>query len=47
MLLTQMAEGVRVPDLPWASFIPAHFLSIWKRFPYYSSNGQSDHIQKR
>ena len=32
MLLTQMAEGVRVPDLPWASFIPAHFLSIWKRF---------------
>ena len=32
MLLTQMAEGVRVPNLPWASFIPAHFLPIWKSF---------------
>ena len=32
MLLTQMAEGARVPNLPWASFIPAHFLPIWKSF---------------
>ena len=32
MLLNQMAEGARVPNLPWASFIPAHFLPIWKSF---------------
>ena len=32
MLLTQIAEGARVPNLPWASFIPAHFLPIWKSF---------------
>ena len=32
MLLCQITEGARVPKLPWASFIPAHFLSIWKSF---------------
>ena len=32
MLLNQMTEGDRVPKLPWASFIPAHFLPIWKSF---------------
>ena len=31
-LLCQITEGARVPKLPWASFIPAHFLSIWKSF---------------
>ena len=32
MLLSQMTEGTRVPNLTWASFIPAHFLPIWKSF---------------
>ena len=32
MLLCQMTEGMRVPRLPWASFIPAHFLALWKSF---------------
>ena len=32
MLLSQMTEGMKVPSLPWASFVPAHFLALWKSF---------------
>ena len=32
MLLSQMTEGTKVPSLPWASIVPAHFLALWKSF---------------
>ena len=32
MLLSQMTEGMKVASLPWASFVPAHFLALWKSF---------------
>ena len=31
-LLSQLSEGSKIPCLPWASIIPAHFLSVWKSF---------------
>ena len=31
-LLCRLANNDKVPKLPWASIIPAHFLPIWKNF---------------
>ena len=31
-LLCQLAQDKKVPQLPWASIVPAHFLPVWKRF---------------
>ena len=31
-LLCQLAQDQKVPQLPWASIVPAHFLPVWKRF---------------
>ena len=28
----QMLEGSKIPNLPWAGIIPAHFLGIWREF---------------
>ena len=31
-LLSQLSEGMKIPSLPWANIVPAHFLSVWKSF---------------
>ena len=31
-LLSQLADGMKIPSLPWANIIPAHFLSVWRSF---------------
>ena len=31
-LLSQLSEGKKIPSLPWANFVPAHFLAVWRSF---------------
>ena len=31
-LLSQWSEGMKIPSLPWANIVPAHFLSVWRSF---------------
>ena len=31
-LLCQLTRDKKVPQLPWASIVPAHFLPVWKKF---------------
>ena len=31
-LLSQLSEGMKIPSLPWASIVPAHFLAVWRSF---------------
>ena len=31
-LLSQLTEGKKIPSLPWANIIPAHFLAVWRSF---------------
>ena len=31
-LLSQLSEGMKIPNLPWASVVPAHFLAVWRSF---------------
>ena len=31
-LLCRLTSGSKIPQLPWASIVPAHFLPVWKKF---------------
>ena len=32
-LLCQLTRDSKIPKLPWASIVPAHFLPVWEKVP--------------